>query len=115
MAVFTSLTLEELAPWLAQYRLGRAVELRGIASGIENSNFFLTTTPEGALHEYVLTIFEKLSAAELPFYLDLTAHLKRITNVPSYTGRRMLRLVVTGANRAWRGRFIDEEYTIGAS
>ncbi len=75
MAVFTSLTLEELAPWLAQYRLGRAVELRGIASGIENSNFFLTTTHEGALHEYVLTIFEKLSAAELPFYLDLTAHL----------------------------------------
>ena len=77
MAVFTSLTIDELAPWLAQYRLGTPVALRGIASGIENSNFFLTTAHDGEQHEYVLTIFEKLSAAELPFYLDLTAHLSR--------------------------------------
>ena len=75
MAVFTSLTLEDLAPWLTQYDLGQAIELRGIASGIENSNFFLSTQHAGVRHEYVLTIFEKLSAAELPFYLDLTAHL----------------------------------------
>lgn len=75
MAVFTSLTLDELAPWLAQYALGAPVQLRGIAAGIENSNFFLTTGLDGVQHEYVLTIFEKLSAAELPFYLDLTAHL----------------------------------------
>ena len=75
MAVFTSLTLEELEPWLAQYTLGRALELRGIAAGIENSNFFLSTMRGGTRHEYVLTIFEKLSATELPFYLDLTAHL----------------------------------------
>ncbi len=75
MAVFTSLTIEELAPWLAQYRIGTPVALRGIAAGIENSNFFLSTMHGGEQHEYVLTIFEKLSAAELPFYLDLTAHL----------------------------------------
>ncbi len=75
MAVFTSLTLEELAPWLTQYDLGQAIELRGIASGIENSNFFLSTQLAGVRHEYVLTIFEKLTAAELPFYLNLTAHL----------------------------------------
>lgn len=75
MAVFTSLTLEELAPWLTQYDLGCALELRGIAAGIENSNFFLSTLLDGARHEYVLTIFEKLSASELPFYLNLTAHL----------------------------------------
>ena len=75
MAVFTSLTLDELAPWLSAYDLGRALELTGIASGIENSNFFLTTDKHGQRHAYVLTMFEKLSAAELPFYLDLTAHL----------------------------------------
>lgn len=95
MAVFTPLTLDDLAPWLTQYALGSPVALRGIAAGIENSNFFLTTRNDevrqdgvqhGGLqhgvvqhgvvqHEYVLTIFEKLSAEELPFYLDLTAHL----------------------------------------
>ncbi len=75
MAVFTSLTLDELAPWLAQYALGAPVQLRGIAAGIENSNFFLTTRLDGVQHDYVLTIFEKLTEAELPFYLDLTAHL----------------------------------------
>ena len=47
MAVFTSLTLEELEPWLAQYALGKALELRGIAAGIENSNFFLSTLLDG--------------------------------------------------------------------
>lgn len=72
MAVFTSLTEDELRPWLAQYDVGDLRGLQGIASGIENSNFFLSTT-QG---EYVLTIFEKLTAAELPFYLGLTAHLE---------------------------------------
>jgi homoserine kinase type II len=71
MAVFTPVTTDELAPWLAGYDLGRAERLEGIASGIENSNFFLTTTHG----DYVLTIFEKLTPAELPYYLDLTAHL----------------------------------------
>ena len=75
MAVFTPLTLEELAPWLNQYDLGTALQVRGIASGIENSNFFLSTQHASVRHEYVLTIFEKLTATELPFYLDLTAHL----------------------------------------
>ena len=85
MAVFTSLTRDEIQPWLTAYDLGHAVELTGIAAGIENSNFFLTTekhgAPQGTLggttSAYVLTIFEKLSAVELPFYLDLTAHLSR--------------------------------------
>ncbi len=75
MAVFTSVSLDELAPWLSAYDVGTAVELSGIASGIENSNFFLTTERQGQQHAYVLTLFEQLSAAELPFYLDLTAHL----------------------------------------
>jgi homoserine kinase type II len=71
MAVFTPVTSDELAPWLAGFEVGTLVCLDGIASGIENSNFFLSTTGG----EFVLTIFEKLTPAELPFYLDLTAHL----------------------------------------
>lgn len=72
MAVFTSLSAEELKPWLAAYDAGELQLLTGIAAGIENSNFFLSTTRG----EYVLTIFEKLTPAELPFYLGLTAHLE---------------------------------------
>lgn len=71
MAVFTAVTDQELAQWLRDYDLGDVVEFRGIQSGIENSNFFLTTTRG----EYVLTIFEKLTAEQLPFYLDLMRHL----------------------------------------
>ncbi len=72
MAVFTPLSPAELAPWLAGFDLGDLLELTGIAAGIENSNFFLTTMRG----EYVLTIFEKLTAGELPFYLGLTAYLE---------------------------------------
>lgn len=71
MAVFTPVSESDLAQWLTHYALGDAIDFRGIASGIENSNFFLTTT-RGA---YVLTIFEKLSERELPFYLELMRHL----------------------------------------
>ncbi|CAH2795575.1 MAG: Homoserine kinase (EC [uncultured Paraburkholderia sp.] len=71
MAVFTAVTESQLADWMRHYDLGEVVEFRGISSGIENSNFFLTTTRG----EYVLTIFEKLTAEQLPFYLDLMRHL----------------------------------------
>ncbi|ABE33155.1 homoserine kinase [Paraburkholderia xenovorans LB400] len=71
MAVFTAVTEPQLAEWMRHYDLGDVVEFRGISSGIENSNFFLTTTRG----EYVLTIFEKLTAEQLPFYLDLMRHL----------------------------------------
>lgn len=71
MAVFTAVTESQLAEWMRHYDLGEVVEFRGITSGIENSNFFLTTTRG----EYVLTIFEKLTAGQLPFYLNLMRHL----------------------------------------
>lgn len=71
MAVFTTVSDTDLAQWLEHYDLGRVTDFRGIASGIENSNFFLTTTRG----EFVLTVFEKLDAQQLPYYLELMQHL----------------------------------------
>jgi homoserine kinase type II len=71
MAVFTAVTLDDLTQWIKQFPLGRARAIEGIASGIENSNFFLTTERG----EYVLTIFENLGFDQLPFYVQLMHHL----------------------------------------
>ncbi|GGB90686.1 homoserine kinase [Pseudoduganella buxea] len=75
MAVFTSVSLDDVRPWIAQFPLGEAVALKGIASGIENSNFFLTTQSGDVRTEHVLTIFENLGFEQLPFYLQLMRHL----------------------------------------
>jgi homoserine kinase type II len=71
MAVFTAVTLDDLTQWIKQFPLGRPVALQGIPSGIENSNFFLTTERG----EYVLTVFENLGFEQLPFYVQLMRHL----------------------------------------
>ena len=76
MAVFTPIKLEDISQWISQdFDVGEAIEIRGIHGGIENSNFFLDTSKDGKKHEYVLTIFERLSAEQLPFYLELMRHL----------------------------------------
>ena len=91
MAVFTPVTLDDLSQWIKQFPLGKALALKGIASGIENSNFFLTTERG----EYVLTIFENLSFEQLPFYVQLMRHLaERGIPVPAPVANEAGELVV---------------------
>jgi len=71
MAVFTEVSFDEASALLQDLNLGQLQELRGIQGGIENTNYF-ATTDQGA---YVLTLFERLSFEQLPFYLHLMKHL----------------------------------------
>ena len=71
MSVFTTVSADELTEWLKAYPLGTLLELKGIASGITNTNYFVTTTTG----RYVLTLFEEHTADELPYFLDLMTHL----------------------------------------
>ncbi len=71
MSVYTSITASELKHFLTEYEAGELVRFTGIESGIENTNYFVTTTGG----QFVLTIFEQHTREELPFFLDLTAYL----------------------------------------
>ena len=75
MAVFTEVSEDEARELVHKLELGELRELRGIHAGIENTNYFITTLREGQSREYVLTLFERLSADQLPFYLHLMKHL----------------------------------------
>ena len=71
MAVFTPVSAKQARELLRRLQLGALVELRGIEGGIENTNYFVTSE-QG---DYVLTLFERLTAEQLPFYLYLMKHL----------------------------------------
>lgn len=71
MAVYTEVPQDEARALMDKLQLGELRELRGIQGGIENTNYF-ATTERG---EYVLTLFERLSFEQLPFYLYLMKHL----------------------------------------
>jgi homoserine kinase type II len=73
MAVFTEVSQADASALAHALDLGEVRELRGIQGGIENTNYFLTTERG----EYVLTLFERLTFEQLPFYLHLMKHLAR--------------------------------------
>ncbi|MBO9650886.1 MAG: homoserine kinase [Variovorax sp.] len=71
MAVFTEVGFDEADALVQRLGLGPLRELRGIEGGIENTNYFATTESG----EFVLTLFERLGAEQLPYYLCLMKHL----------------------------------------
>ena len=71
MAVFTEVSFDNAAELIGRLGVGELTTLKGIAAGIENTNYFADT----AQGRYVLTVFERLSFEQLPFYLHLMKHL----------------------------------------
>ena len=72
MAVYTEVTDEDLQRFVAQYELGQVLSCKGIAEGVENSNYLLVTE-RGS---FILTLYEKrVDPADLPFFLGLMEHL----------------------------------------
>ncbi len=72
MAVYTEVSDEDLEPFIASYGLGSLRSCKGIAEGVENTNY-LVTTSQG---RFILTLYEKrVDPAELPFFLELMEHL----------------------------------------
>jgi homoserine kinase type II len=75
MAVFTEVSRDEAAALLRKLHLGELTTMDGCAGGIENTNYFVSTERDGQPLDHVLTVFERLSFDQLPFYLHLMKHL----------------------------------------
>ncbi|MFM8900621.1 MAG: homoserine kinase [Burkholderiales bacterium] len=73
MAVFTEVSFDQAAELLERLNLGPLQTFKGIPAGIENTNYFADTSKG----RYVLTVFERLTFEQLPFYLHLMKHLAR--------------------------------------
>ncbi len=73
MAVYTQVSAEALGDFLAGYDVGELVSAKGIAEGVENSNYLVETTRD----RFILTLYEKrVNAAELPYFMALLDHLE---------------------------------------
>src|SRR5436309_8814484 len=72
MAVYTDVSAEDLAAFLARYEIGELLSYKGIAEGVENSNYVVHT----GRGYFILTLYEKrVAAVDLPFFLSLMEHL----------------------------------------
>ncbi|MDE2468094.1 MAG: homoserine kinase, partial [Bradyrhizobium sp.] len=72
MAVYTDVAADELAAFLGQYDIGELLSYKGIAEGVENSNFLL----HSSAGYFILTLYERrVARADLPFFLGLMTHL----------------------------------------
>lgn len=92
MAVYTHVPAEEMAEFLKRYDTGMLVSAKGIAEGVENSNYLVETRREdtGESERFILTLYEKrVDEADLPFFMDLLDHLgARGCKVPRFIGDR---------------------------
>lgn len=77
MAVYTHIGAEDLATLIAEFDVGELVSAKGIAEGVQNSNFLIDTTgKDGKAARYILTVYEsQVVVDELPFFLGLLDHL----------------------------------------
>ena len=71
MSVYTSVNIKELKVWLQDYAFDDLTDYQGIKSGITNTNYFLMTAHD----RFVLTLFEKNTIEDLPYFVDLMSHL----------------------------------------
>ena len=87
MAVYTQVPTEEMAHFLTRYDTGTLVSAKGIAEGVENSNYLVETQAgDGSRERFILTLYEKrVDEADLPFFMDLLDHLaQRGCKVPRF-------------------------------
>ena len=75
MAVYTEVSEQEARTLLRALDLGELTQLRACSGGIENTNYFASTERAGQPQDYLLTLFERLTFEQLPFYLRLMKHL----------------------------------------
>ncbi|MGL4231615.1 MAG: homoserine kinase [Casimicrobium sp.] len=73
MSVFTRVSDADVVAWLPRFNVGELRALTPISEGIENTNYFLTTSGG----EFVLTLYERIPVEDLPFYLNFSAHLSK--------------------------------------
>ncbi len=97
MAVYTDVSVEDLSAFVADYDLGEVLSYKGIAEGVENSNFLLHTSRG----HFILTLYEKrVAAGDLPFFLGLMEHLAaRGLNCPQPVKTRSGKTLGTLAGR----------------
>ena len=85
MAVYTEISDEELARFIGAYGLGELLSYKGIAEGVENTNYLVHTTTG----TFILTIYEKrVDPDDLPFFLGLMEHLSARGCHVSFAGAR---------------------------